>query len=112
MMSKLTNGIKEVEINGEDYTLKVTVAAIEAIENRYGSITGAAQACMKINLQDSAFIISHAASLNKEQSKKLKQHLSKVGMEQAAVIATDYLGMVLNPNGEPDDEDEDESGED
>ena len=34
-MSRISKGVMEVTINETDYTLKATVSAIEAIENRY-----------------------------------------------------------------------------
>jgi len=104
-MSRVGNGISEVEIGGQEYTLKVTIKAIESIEQRFGSFADAAQACMKMNLGVAAFIISQAADLNKDQSRKLKGQLVQEGLQSAMTISAEYLAMVINPNDDEDDED-------
>lgn len=105
-MSRVSKGVMEVSINETDYTLKATVSAIEAIEQRYqGGMVAAAQACMKLSFGDAAYIIGKAANLTKDETKKLKENIVADGIESAAGIAADYLQMLLNP------EDTDSEGE-
>jgi len=103
-MSKVGAGVKEVEIGGQEYTLKVTVSAIEAIERRFGNFQKAAQQCMALGWADAVFIISKAAGLNKSDTEKLKEHVVSEGLESVATIAAEYLGMVINPSSESEDD--------
>ena len=111
-MSRVGRGVMEVTIHETDYELKATIAAIEAIEQRFGDMANAAQACIKLSFSHAAFIISKGANLNKDETKKLKADIMKAGIETGAVIASDYLGMLLNPDGvEIDPDEEGDSGE-
>lgn len=109
-MSRISKGVMEVTINGEDYTLKATVAAIESIEQRFsGGMVAAAQACMSLSFSHAAFIIGKAANLSKDEQKKLKENCVFEGIENVSGIAADYLQMLLNPEGT--DEEVESSGE-
>jgi len=99
-MSRLSAGTKEVTIGGHDYTLKVTVSAIEQIERRFGDFQSAAQKCMKLGWGDAVFILAKAAGLNKQDAEKLKEHVLLEGLESAATMAAEYLGMVISPSSE------------
>jgi len=109
-MSRLKSGIKEVEIGGEEYTLKVTISAIEAIERRFGNFQKAAQQCMALGWTDALFIISKAAGLNKAETEKLKEHALDEGLESLATMAAQFLGMVVDPSSS--DSESDDEGED
>lgn len=99
-MSRLKAGIKEVEIGGEEYTLKVTIFAIEAIERRFGNFSTAAQKCMSLGWADAIFIIAKAAGLDKSQTEKLKEHALHEGLESIATMAAQYLGMIVDPSSQ------------
>jgi membrane protease subunit (stomatin/prohibitin family) len=106
-MSRVGKGVMEVSINDTDYTLKATVFAIEAIEQRFGGgMVAAAQACMKLSFTDAAFIIGKAANLSKDAQKQLKENIVSEGIEAVSGIAADYLQMLLNPDGAPEDDGE------
>jgi len=106
-MSRVSNGVMDVEINGNDYRLKATVAAIESIEQKFsGGMAAAAQACMQISFSNATFIIAKGANLNKDQQKQLKTDIVADGIEAAATIAAEYIAMLMNPNAEEESEDE------
>jgi len=108
-MSRVSAGTKEVTIGGHDYTLKVTISAIEQIERRFGDFQSAARKCMALSWGDAVFILSKGAGLNKSEAEKMKEHVLLEGLESAATMAAEYLGMVISPEGESED---DASGED
>ena len=99
-MGRLNAGVKEVEIGGEEYTLKVTIFAIEAIERRFGNFQKAAQECMALSFTGPLFIIAKAAGLDKSQTEKLKEHALQEGVESIATIAAQYLGMIVDPSSQ------------
>lgn len=110
-MSRISKGVMSVEVNGQEYTLKATIAAIESIEQRFqGGLVSAAQACMKLSFTDATFILSKAANLNKEQTKELKNNIVAEGIESATTYAAEYISMLINPEGQETEED-DEPGE-
>lgn len=111
-MSRISNGTMVVTINGHEYTLKATIAAIEAIENRFGGgMVAAAQACVKLSFQDAAFILGKAAGLGKDALKELKENIVVDGIESASGIAADYLQMLINPDRAELNAEGDDSGE-
>ena len=107
-MSRISASVKEVEIGGHEYTLKVTVSAIEQIERRYGDLQTAAQKCMKLGWGDAVFIIGKAAGLDKSRVEQLKERVIDEGLENVATIAAEYLGMIINPNGDQGADDSDD----
>jgi len=109
-MSRVSNGVREVEINGETYTLKATIAAIEAIEGRFqGSLVNAAQACMKLSFGDAVYIIQKAAGItSKDEVKALKNNILMGGVEAAASAAAEYIGLLINPDQSEPEEGEEE----
>ncbi|MEM1142726.1 MAG: hypothetical protein AAGI88_09090 [Pseudomonadota bacterium] len=110
-MSRVSKGVMTITLNDNEYTLKATIAAIEAIENRFqGGMVAAAQACVKLSFQDAAYILSKAASLKGEDVKRLKQDILVDGVQAAAEHAADYLQMLINPE-EAEAEEGDASGE-
>ena len=52
---------------------------------------------MKLSFGDATYIIGKAASLSKDDTKKLKENIVAEGIEAASTIAADYLQMLLNP---------------
>jgi len=110
-MSRISKGVMEIVLNGTEYELKATVAATEAIDQRFGGFAKAAQACMGMSFADATFILSKAANLNKEETKALKQNIVLDGIEAAIQGASDYLMMLVNPEGGQSDLDEEASGE-
>jgi len=107
-MSRVSAGQKEVTIGGHDYTLKVTISAIEQIERRFGDFQKAAQKCMSLGWGDAVFIIAKGAGLNKDKTEQLKEHALSEGLESMAVIAAEYLGLIISP---PTSDEGPESGE-
>ena len=107
-MSRVSAGTKEVTIGGHDYTLKVTISAIEQIERKYGDFHSAARKCMSLGWGDAVFILSKAAGLDKARTEQMKEHAIVEGLESLATMAAEYLGMVINPEGA---KEGDESGE-
>lgn len=107
-MSRLSAGTKSVQIGDDEYTLKVTIGAIQAIERRFGDFQKAAQKCMALGWTDAIFIVSKGAGLGKEGTQKLEENAVMEGLESVATIAAQYLGMIIDPSSNTE---EDEPGE-
>jgi hypothetical protein len=102
-MSRVSAGQREVTIGGHDYTLKVTISAIEQIERRFGDFQSAARKCMSLGWGDAIFILAKGAGLDKSGAETLKHHALSEGLESIATLAAEYLSMVINPNGDDED---------
>lgn len=99
-MSRVSNGVMVITLNGNEYTLKNTVAAIEGIEQKLGgSLLDAANACTKMAFGAAAVILGAGAGLTtKESMARLKKDIAGEGVEKATTCAADFLTMILNPS--------------
>jgi len=98
-MSRLSAGSMDAEIGGHDYTLKVTVFAMEQINRRFGDIYSAIQKCAKGSYDDVVFVLQKAAGVQKARVDDLKEHVLIEGVGPSGVIAAEYLGMLYDPSG-------------
>ena len=111
-MSRASYGVMDASINGKDYTLKVSMSAVDKILKRFGGIVDALEASGKMNPETLAAIIAAGAGLGQSSIPDLKDDILQHGILKVTPIVVEYLGLVLDPSGKDKDEDDEGSGED
>ncbi len=109
-MSKTLHGNIDIEIDGVTYHLRPTLAAVRAIEARFGGLRGAANALLAISVEGAAFIIAAGANLTEKQTVGLPEAVWQEGVVELTPLLNKYLAALYNPRGgEPGKEAETES---
>jgi len=102
----------DITLAGKEYTLKVTMAACDKIEKRFGGITDALEASGKMNTDTLATIISCGANIGQREFKDLKNDVFDHGILNVTPIVVEFLGLMLDPTGkDKSEDDDDEEGE-
>lgn len=110
-MSRVSAGVQEVEIDGHEYTLKVTVFAMEQINRKFGDIYTALKACAEANAEAVIFVLSKASGAQKSRLDDLKEHVLREGIGPSGAIAIEYLNLLYDPSGSSNENEEEDSGE-
>jgi hypothetical protein len=108
-MSRATYGTVEADIDGETYTLKVTLDAIEKIENRWGGMRTVVESCSDLSFDGAAYIIAAACNIGQRELKPLKEAILKEGLINVIPKVTEYVMLLINPTGKDLDDDDVES---
>lgn len=101
-MSKTNHGTVEVTLGDDTFTLKPTLKAMKAIENRFGGILPAMQSLGTANLSTTAFIIAVGTGVNlakKGAADAIEEAVFEEGIDSAGSQVLPYLRGFLNPAG-------------
>lgn len=104
-MSKTNHGTVEVTLGEEVFTLKPTLKAMKAIENRFGGILPAMQSVGTANLSTIAFIVAVGTGVNlskKDAATPIEEAVFEEGIDSAGSQVIPYLKAFLNPAGKSD----------
>jgi len=118
-MSRADYGIVEVEIDGETYELKPTLAALRKISRKFAvpgdttrGLRPAIESCSSLDPDQMAEIIAIGANIDSgSEKKKLPEAVFATGIINVLPQVTEYLMLLLNPTGKDAEEDVDEPGE-
>lgn len=114
-MSRADYGIVELELDGKQYELRPTLAALRKIARKY-SIPGdtsrglrpAIESCSSLDPDQMAEIIAIAADIEQGKAKKLPDAIFNAGIVNVLPKVTEYLLLLLDPTGKNRDDLEDE----
>ena len=101
-MSKTNHGTVEVTLGDEVFTLKPTLKAMKAIENRFGGIFPAIQSVGTANLSSIAFVVAIGTGVNlakKDAATPIEEAVFEEGISSAGNQVLPYLQGFLNPAG-------------
>jgi len=101
-MSKTNHGTVEVTVGDETFTLKPTLKAMKAIENRFGGIMPAMQSVGSANLSTISFIIAVGADVNlakKGSLDPIEEAVFEAGLNDVGSQVIPYLNGFMNPAG-------------
>ena len=101
-MSKTNHGTVEVTIGADTFTLKPTLKAMKAIENRHGGILPAMNSVGAANLSTIAFIIAVGTGVNlakKGALDPIEEAVFEAGLNDVGTQVLPYLTGFLNPAG-------------
>lgn len=98
-MSKTLHGNIDIVIDGNTYQLRPTLAAVRAIEARFGGLRGAASALHAVSVDGAAFIIAAGANLTDKQAEGLPEAVWQEGVAAMTPLLNDYLAALYNPRG-------------
>ncbi|AHF68686.1 hypothetical protein PSCICO_47220 [Pseudomonas cichorii] len=98
-MSKTLHGNIDIEIDGVIYHLRPTLAAVRAIEARFGGLRGAASALHAVSVDGAAFIIAAGANLTEKQTDGLPEAVWQKGVTELTPLLNEYLAALYNPRG-------------
>ncbi|MEE4915767.1 hypothetical protein V2K41_15950 [Pseudomonas alliivorans] len=98
-MSKTLHGNIDLVIGGVTYHLRPTLAAVRAIESRFGGLRGAASALHAVSVDGAAQIIAAGANLTDRQAEALAEAVWQEGVAAMIPQLNDYLAALYNPRG-------------
>ncbi|WP_459200030.1 hypothetical protein [Pseudomonas tremae] len=98
-MSKTLHGNIDLVIGGAIYQLRPTLAAVRAIEARFGGLRGAASALHQVSVDGAALIIAAGANLTEKQTEGLAEAVWQEGVAAMTPQLNDYLAALYNPRG-------------
>lgn len=104
-MSRTNHGTVEVTLGEEVFTLKPTLKAMKAIENRFGGILPAMQSVGTANLSSIAFIVAVGTGVSltkKDALAPAEEAVFEEGLDSAGSQVIPYLKAFLNPAGKTD----------
>ncbi|WP_145155561.1 gene transfer agent family protein [Pseudomonas oryzihabitans] len=99
-MSKTLRGNVDLEIDGETYQLRPTLAAVRAIEARFGGLRGAAAGLHGTSVDAVAIIIAAGANLTEKQAEALPEKVWQHGVATLVPEVYKFLGALYNPRGD------------
>lgn len=103
-MSRVDYGTVKLSLGDKEYELKPTLKAFMKIEQRWGGIVQAIDACRGVVIDPLVFIIT-AASGEKEGD-KLAEAIFRAGVVNVSPSVIKYLALLLNPTGKEPEETE------
>jgi hypothetical protein len=98
-MSKTLFGFTKITLDGEDYELVPTLAAVRSIEAHFGGLRGASQALNSLSVSGCAVIIAAGAGLSGKAADEVAESVWQVGVVDVAVALNAYLTALYNPRG-------------
>jgi len=110
-MSRVDYGTVVLSINGKDYTLTPTLEAFKKIQNRWGGIMQAIEACRGLSTEACAYIVAAGAKVGQREAKDLEQEIFEAGVVTVTAPVVEYLSLLLNPTGRDATPKADDSGE-
>lgn len=101
-MSKTNHGTIEVTAGSTTYTLKPSLRAVRAIENRFGGLLPAMSAIGSAHLGGIAFVIAAGSSIDTNKRKELEaveEAVYEGGVDAVGTQVIPFLKALLNPAG-------------
>ena len=114
MGSKASYGTVEFSLGDKDYTLTVNLKAMDKIERTYNGAVGALEAVGRMDSRAMARVIAAGAGLGESSIEDIRENILANGMVKAVGPVTQFLGKILDPTGEAQEQFEkgESSGED
>jgi hypothetical protein len=97
MTTQTLHGTTIVTIGEDVFTLVPNLAAVRAIELRYGGLLKAAQACDALSVDAVAQVIAAGAGLTGKAAEALPEAVFQAGVVTAYAQIRPYLMVLLNP---------------
>ncbi len=98
-MSKTLHGTTTITLGDESYELLPTLAAVRAIEARFGGLRGAVQAITSLSVEGCAAIIAAGAGLAGKHAEAVEEQVWQTGVVEVSVQLNKYLAALYNPRG-------------
>jgi hypothetical protein len=98
-MSKTLHGTTTITLGDESYELLPTLAAVRAIEARFGGLRGAAQAITSLSVEGCAAIVAAGAGLAGKHAGAVEEQVWQAGVVEVSVQLNSYLAALYNPRG-------------
>jgi hypothetical protein len=98
-MSKTLHGTTVITLEGEDYQLVPTLAAVRNIEAHFGGLRGAAQAINSMSVDGCAAIIVGGAGLSGKDAEAIAEKVWQAGVLDVSITLNKYLVALYNPRG-------------
>lgn len=109
MSSNVNYGNVEVKLGDSTYKLKPTLTALMKIDEHFGSLRQAVVAVSSLSFSGIFTIITYGAGLTERGQEKLKNDLFHHGVIRATGPVSEFIGILMDPTGEKDEEDGDEA---
>lgn len=89
----------ELVLAGETYKLTPTVAALERIDARFGSLIECSRRIEGYSLEAISLVIAAGAGLSAKQTPAMREKLLSAGLKAAIQPLTRYLAAFLDGDG-------------
>lgn len=97
MTTKTLHGTTTVTVGDDVFTLTPTLAAVRAIELRYGGLLKAGQACDAMSVDAVAHVIAAGAGLTGKAAEALPEAVFQAGVVRVYNQIRSYLMVLFNP---------------
>lgn len=98
-MSKVKHGTVFIDMGGEVYELRPTLAAYEKIEARFGGLRGALEALTRLSITDLAHIVAAGSSKGQRDIKSIKEAIFDEGVDVVTERVAPFVTALFNPRG-------------
>jgi hypothetical protein len=98
-MSKTLFGTTTVSLDGEDYELIPTLAAVRSIEAHFGGLRGASQAVNALSVIGCANIIAAGSGMTGKAAEAVAEKVWQAGVLNVSTQLNAYLVALYNPKG-------------
>lgn len=98
-MSKHDRGIVTLELNGTEYTLRPTAAAMDRLDKRFGSTIEAFQSLNRPTLENVASIVVYGSDMDNDQLSTVKEDVFQQGLMTVVGKIAPFFEALLDPNG-------------
>ncbi|MFU2330326.1 hypothetical protein [Pseudomonas sp. NFX98] len=98
-MSKTLFGSTKITLDGEDYELVPTLAAVRSIEAHFGGLRGASQAVNALSVGGCAVIIAAGADLSGKAADAVAEIVWQTGVLEVSIALNPFLVALYNPRG-------------
>jgi hypothetical protein len=98
-MSKTLFGTITITLDGEDYELVPTLAAVRAIEARFGGLRGASQTINALSVEGCSAIVVAGAGLKGKDADAVPEKVWQAGVLGVSAQLNAYLVALYNPKG-------------
>ncbi|WP_079229403.1 hypothetical protein [Pseudomonas putida] len=98
-MNNTLHGTMTVKLGDEEITLRPTLKAVRAIENRFGGLRGASQTINALSVEGCAIILAAGAGLEGKAADAITEKVWQAGVLDVSVELNKYLKALYNPRG-------------
>jgi hypothetical protein len=98
-MSRTLHGTTEIEVNGTIYALLPTLAAVRAIESRFGGLNATSSALQALSVDACASVILAGADLDEKRRDVVAENVWFEGVFEVSIKLSKYLAALYNPGG-------------
>lgn len=98
-MSKTLHGTTSISLDGVEYELVPTLAAVRNLEARFGGLRGVGRVLEELSVDGCAAIVAAGANLSGKAAEAIADQVWQEGVLEVSIKLSKYLSALYNPRG-------------